>query len=200
MEKKEQELNIYEQTMINCLKETLGGEQKAFFYADESEENRIDILFAKGSPANKYITASTLGLVNRATGYEDKETGKEIRAEIIMSGPMGTDLTGRILATLGKGIIDTNVRYGYGTVFKDIINLYYPESEMKHVFLMLPPPKWQKEFTVTECEGCLITFLYALPVSDEEMNYMDEKGIVALQDLFVEKNINMFDPERKSVI
>ncbi len=200
MAQNEKELNKYEKTMIDSLKETLGGEQKAFFYSDVNEKNRIDILFAKGSPAKKYITASTLGLVNRATGYEDKESGKEIRAEIIMSGPMGTDLAGRILATLGKGIMDTNVRYGYGTVFKDIINLYYPESEMRHVFLMLPPPKWPKEFKAIDCDDCLITFLYALPISDEEMKYMDEKGIIELQDLFVEKNINMFDPERKSVI
>ena len=80
------------------------------------------------------------------------------------------------------------------------MELYYPNSDMKHLFLMLPPPLWKKAFGVTDADDSIITFLYALPISQAECDYMAEKGIDALQDLFVEKNIDMFDFERKSVL
>lgn len=192
-------LNIYEEKMINVLKETLGGVQAAFSYQKQDAEHKLDILFAKQSPGGNYLTASTLGLVNRTTGYQDSNTGKDIRAELIMSSYGGHDMAGKILSTAGIGIYETNLRYGYGTVLKDIVSLYYPNSDMKHLFLMLPPPVWKKGFGVTDADDSVITFLYALPISQAECDYMSENGIDALQDLFVEKNIDMFDLERKCI-
>ena len=192
-------LNIYEEKMINVLKETLGGVQKAFSYQKQDAANKLDILYAKQSPGRNYLTASTLGLVNRTTGYQDSNTGKDIRAEIIMSSYGGHDMSGKILSTAGVGIFETNIRYGYGTVLKDIMSIYYPNSDMKHLFLILPPPVWGKSFGVTDAGDSVITFLYALPISQAECDYMSEKGIDALQDKFVENNIDMFDFERKSI-
>ncbi len=192
-------LNKYEETMIKALRETLSGDQKAFSYQREDAPHKLDILFAKGCPAKNYLTASTLGLVNRATGYQDKTNQKEIRAEIIMSSYGGTDMIGKILTTAGVGIYTSNIRYGYGTVLKGVLENYYPNSDMKHLFLMLPPPIWSKPFGVTDCDDCSITFLYALPISQAECDYMAQNGIEALQNKFVEVNIDMFDLERKSV-
>ncbi|WP_049962836.1 suppressor of fused domain protein [Ruminococcus sp. HUN007] len=193
-------LNKYEEKMISVLTETLGGVQAAFSYQKQDAEHKLDILYAKQSPGGNYLTASTLGLVNRTTGYSDSNTGKEIRAEIIMSSYGGHDMAGKILSTAGIGIYDTNIRYGYGTVLKGIMELYYPNSDMKHLFLMLPPPLWKKSFGVTDADESIITFLYALPISQAECDYMSENGIDALQNFFVEKNIDMFDFERKSVL
>lgn len=193
------DLNKYEEKMINVLKETLGGVQKAFSYQRENAEHKLDILYAKGSPNRNYLTASTLGLVNRTTGYEDTNTGKAIRAELIMSTYGGTDMAGKILSTAGIGIFNTNIRYGYGTVLKGVLEVYYPNSDMKHLFLMLPPPIWGKAFGVTDADDSVITFLYALPISQAECDYMSENGIDALQDRFVKENIDMFDLERKSI-
>ncbi|MBE6853202.1 MAG: suppressor of fused domain protein [Ruminococcus sp.] len=193
------DLNKYEEKMINVLKETLGGVQKAFSYQRQDAEHKLDILYAKGSPARNYLTASTLGLVNRTTGYQDSNTGKDIRAEIIMSSYGGNDMAGKILSTAGIGIYQTNIRYGYGTVLKGVMELYFPNSDMKHLFLMLPPPVWGKAFGVTDADDSIITFLYALPISQAECDYMAQNGIDALQNCFVEKNIDMFDLERKSI-
>ncbi len=193
-------LNKYEEKMLGVLRETLGGVQAAFSYMKDGAENKIDILYAKQSPGGNYLTASTLGMVNRTTGYQDSATGKDIRAELIMSSYGGHDMAGKILSTAGDGIYTTNIRYGYGTVLKDVMSIYYPNSDMKHLFLMLPPPLWKKSFGVTDADDSLITFLYALPVSQAECDYMSENGIEALQNLFVEKNIDMFDFERKCVL
>ncbi|MBE6843437.1 MAG: suppressor of fused domain protein [Ruminococcus sp.] len=192
-------LNKYEEKMITALRDILGGDQKAFSYQREDAPNKLDILFAKHCPSKNYLTASTLGLVNRATGYQDKNTGKEIRAEIIMSSYGGTDMIGKILTTAGVGIFESNIRYGYGTVLKGVLEAYYPNSDMKHLFLMLPPPIWSKRFGIVDGEDCSITFLYALPISQAECDFMAQNGIDALQNKFVEVNIDMFDLERKSV-
>lgn len=192
-------LNKYEEKMLSVLRETLGGVQAAFSYQKQGEESKVDILYAKQSPGPNYLTAATLGLVNRTTGYTDSNTGKEIRAELIMSSYGGHDMAGKILSTAGIGIYQTEIRYGYGTVLKGVMEIYYPNSDMKHLFLMLPPPHWKKAFGVTDADDSIITFLYALPISQAECDYMSENGIEALQNLFVEKNIDMFDFERKCV-
>lgn len=193
-------LNIFEKTMCNALKETLGGEQRPFSYQEPDAEHKLDILFAKNSPSRNYLTASTLGLVNRTTGYKDSESGRNIRAEIIMSSYGGTDMIGKILTTTGVGIFNAEIMYGYGTALKGVLEDYLPDSDMKHLFLMNPPPIWEKKFTVSELENDLITFLYALPISQAELEFMSENGIEALQDRFVEANIDMFDLERKSIM
>ena len=185
--------------MIGVLTGTLGGVQAAFSYQKDDAEHKLDILYAKQSPGGNYLTASTLGLVNRTTGYTDSNTGKDIRAEIIMSSYGGHDMAGKILSTAGIGIYETDIRYGYGTVLKGVMEIYYPKSDMKHLFLMLPPPLWKKSFGVTDAGDSIITFLYALPISQAECDYMSQNGIDELQNRFVEKNIDMFDFERKSI-
>lgn len=192
-------LNIYEETMIKAISSYLGGEQKAFSYQEPDAQYKLDILYAKSSPNRNYLTACTLGLVNRTTGYKDSKTDKNIRAELIMSSYGGTDMIGKILSTAGIGIYTTNIRYGYGTVLKGVLEGYYPNGEMKHLFLILPPPIWGKPFELVEAEGETITFLYALPISQAELEYVSEHGIDDLQNRFVEENIDMFDLERKSI-
>lgn len=198
-------LNKYEEKMIESLKNVLGGEQKAFSYhQDNGKKNTskfgdIDILFAKSSPSKGYLTASTLGMVNRTTGYKDKNSQKEIRAELIMSSYGGDDLIGKILSTAGIGICDNGMQYGYGTVLKGILEGYLPNSDMKHLFLILPPPIWAQKFSVLDEDDSKIVFLYALPISEAERAYLAENGIDNLQNHFVEKNIDMFDLNRKSV-
>lgn len=192
-------MNKYEEKMVNALREVLGGDQKAFSYQKEDAPNKLDIMFAKGSPSRNYLTASTLGLVNRTTGYKDSNTQKDIRAEIIMSSYGGTNMIGKILSTIGIGIYTNNLQYGYGTALKGVLEGYYPNSDMKHVFLMLPPPIWNQPFKVIDFDDSIITFLYALPISEAECDYMREHGIDELQNTFVKENIDMFDFNRKSV-
>ncbi len=192
-------LNKYEEKMIGELRDIFGGDQKAFSYQAQDTPHKLDILFAKNCPSRNYLSASTLGLVNRTTGYKDKSSDKNIRAELIMSGYGGTDMIGKILTTAGVGIFASEIMYGYGTALKNVLEIYLPNSDMKHLFLMNPPPIWSKKFRTVEVENDIITFLYALPISQAELEFMSENGIDALQDKFVEVNIDMFDLERKSV-
>ncbi len=192
-------MNKYEEKMVDALREVLGGDQKAFSYQKEDAPNKLDIMFAKGSPSRNYLTASTLGLVNRTTGYKDSNTQKDIRAEIIMSSYGGTDMIGKVLSTIGIGIYTNNLQYGYGTTLKGVLEGYYPNSDMKHIFLMLPPPIWKQSLKVIDFDDSIITFLYALPISEAECDYMREHGVDELQNVFVKENIDMFDFNRKSV-
>ena len=192
-------LNKYEEKMIGELRDIFGGDQKAFSYQEKDTPHKLDILFAKNCPSRNYLSASTLGLVNRTTGYKDKNSGKDIRAELIMSGYGGSDMIGKILTTAGTGIFASEIMYGYGTALKGVLEIYLPNSDMKHLFLMNPPPIWSKKFRTVEVEDEIITFLYALPISQAELEFMSKNSIDALQDKFVEVNIDMFDLERKSV-
>ena len=191
-------LNKYEEKMLEEVKRILGGDQKAFTYWDEEKENCIDVLFCKDSPAKGYLTASTLGLINYDIGYSNAD--KSIRMEMLMVNYGGNDLIGRILCTAAFGVMISHYACGYGTVFENILEGYLPESAMKHLVFIVPPPFWAEEFKVIEEDDRMITWLLALPISEAERQYLNEHGIDVLQDMFVKENIDAFDLNRKSVL
>lgn len=86
-----------------------------------------------------------------------------------------------------------------GAVFQTLIEMYYPNIEMKHIYFT-SPFLWEdklEEFSINEVN---INFLLAIPISNNELEYLTQYGKDALEDLFEQKNIDIFDIERKSVI
>ncbi|MDR7235941.1 hypothetical protein J2Y02_000546 [Neobacillus drentensis] len=49
-------------------------------------------------------------------------------------------------------------------------------------------------------ENKQVGWLMAIPISEEEKNYADKNGLEALEELFDENQINVFDLERASVV
>ena len=69
---------------------------------------------------------------------------------------------------------------------------------MKHV--MFSEPFLWDDLSNIEQEDKVITWLMIVPISDAELQYLKEYGSDALETLFEEKNIDIFDLERKSVV
>lgn len=193
------DLNEYETAVMKVLQPALGGDmQGAFSLQKGKPEYKLDVFFAKGSPKQGFITACTLGLINRTTGFDYEN--KKIRSEILMSSHDNTDYTGRILTSIGLKLLESGVQYGYGTVICDVMELYYPLSDMKHVVFVTPPPSFGGRFVHTECNGEIIAFLYAMVISDKEKEYMNKNGIPALMQVLGENNADFYDLDRISVL
>ena len=174
-----------------------------YFSNEQTKETGVDILFARDCPGNRLLTCTTLGLINYDIGFKNGD--KDIRIELVgvsmIKGDLETaDLIARILSTAAFGIMENHFPCGLGTVFPDILSGYLPNDDMKHIVFINPPPFWKEKFGAVQLEDFTLTWLCVQPISDAELAFLKEKGLKALLDLFVEKNINMFDLNRKSIL
>ena len=68
---------------------------------------------------------------------------------------------------------------------------------MKHIYFTTPYLWDSLNNIIFERE--IVTWLLAIPISENELNYIKEKGSDALEDLFEEHHVDIFDIRRKSL-
>lgn len=198
-------LNNFEKLMYDRVSTSIGGEQKSFSYF-KTDDSSIDILFCKDSPAPQLLTCATLGLVNKEGKFNSN--GKNIRIELIgLSTTKFGDTLGRIMARLYKNILEKNLTCGYGVIYSHVLGDILPNSDMKHILFTAPPLFWKNTLgTVDLDDSNILTWLYAMPVSDKEKDFIVQSdndfknAMINLQEHFTIKNVDVFDFNRKSVI
>ena len=98
----------------------------------------------------------------------------------------------------GFNIIKDNYICKPGMVAIDAIADYCDELEMKHIYYTIPI-FWEKLQGI-EYENIIINWLYMVPISDKELEYIEEFGDEKFEELLEEKNVDVFDIYRKSII
>lgn len=174
-----------------------GGKPTVTKYWDDNKHNSIDILTTIERPYEGVSSFSTIGLLDYSIGYSVDET--PLRLEIV--GAIGSEYANfpNILATCAFFVINSKTTCSPGTIFRDVVSMYEPSSEMKHI-LLVPPFLWEESLKTIDLPDKKVAWLLAVPISENEYIYASEKGTDALEDLFEKEEIDIFDLERKSVI
>ncbi|MDQ1162552.1 hypothetical protein QE422_002920 [Chryseobacterium sp. SORGH_AS 447] len=86
-----------------------------------------------------------------------------------------------------------------GAVFMRIIEMYYETSEMEHI-MFISPFLWEDKLEPLKLPNKTVHWLLGVPISDKELEYKMENGKSALEDIFQEKDIDIFDINRISAI
>lgn len=81
---------------------------------------------------------------------------------------------------------------------KDIVGRYIEKVEMKHI-LFTDPFLWDNINSI-DIEDTKVAWLLAVPISEKEYLYAQEKGTDALEKFFEFENIDIFDLNRKSIL
>ncbi|QHE62586.1 suppressor of fused domain protein [Rossellomorea vietnamensis] len=172
-----------------------GGKPYVFKYRDDNQVSSIDILSCEDKNFEGVLSYSTLGLSDFANRYEENTI--PLRVELV--GASDFECFPNILATCAFNIINSNFECTFGTIFKDVVKMYLPNSSMKHI-LFLSPYLWGDKFNTKNFEKKEVAWLMAIPISEQEKHYADNNGVEALEELLFELNqINVFDLERTSV-
>jgi len=210
-----QEKQMLERTKLVC--NTPHFVSHTYFANQQTKETGVDILFAVNSPRGSLLTCATLGLLNYDIQFKNGE--KDIRVELVgvskvdPKNEKDVDMVARILSTAAFGIMDRHIPCGLGSVFPNILRGYLPDSDMKHIIFISPPPFWKTPFGTIELEDFTLTWLYALPISDAEFEYLRKQDIKnrengginrieslkALLKLLGDNKADIFDFNRKSV-
>lgn len=173
-----------------------GGKPKIYSHVNDDKNNTIDILSVIDKPFKNVTSYSTIGL----NAYEVMTIENNIPLSIEIVGACFNkyEKFPNVLATCAFNIINSNFKCSFGEVFKDIIKMYYKNLSMKHV-LFCTPFLWENKLTTIEFEHNKTAWLLALPISQKELEFLDQEGVEKLLDSFEMKNIDIFDLNRESV-
>ena len=186
MEPTKFQLSLYKQ-----LSPVLGLTATVVKFADETSTNEIRILSCPDPIDENVSFYSTLGLSELAVYNND--------TEILLSGYSSFDKLPNILSSVGFFVIKDKWKTIDGSVFETLVEMYYPGLEMKHLYFT-SPYLWQDKLEDFSVDGKAINFLLAIPISNHELNIKNEHGAEALEDLFQENEIDIFDLNRNSVV
>ena len=173
----------------------LKGEPSIYEYFNDSETKKIDVLSCKNSIQKGVQAFATIGLNKINIGLTVDE--KPLRVELVGACDIKDDVFGNIISNVAFEIMDSEECFP-GYIVKDIIGQYVKNTHMKHIFLTTPF-LWDELRTIST-ENEYVTWLMIVPISEKEMRYVEEYSSDKLEDLFEEKQIDIFNLHRESVL
>lgn len=184
-------------TIARTALKAFGGEPEVFEYWDENKESSIDLLSTINRPYDGLTSYSTIGLSDYTIGYSVDEM--PLRAEIVGACATEYEFFPNILTTCAFFIINSEFSVSPGKIFEDIIQMYYPDYEMKHV-LFMSPFLWEDSLKTIDFEEKKVAWLLAVPISENEYLFAQEKGTEKLEELFEQEEIDILNLERRSTL
>lgn len=183
--------------IFNLLHQAIGMTPKVLKYYADGNSADIDIYLGVDRPDVEITTYSTIGLSDYPIGLSTQE-GKTIRVEFISMCKSESEYYGNILASCAFNIINDNYTCKPGIVYPNIITKYYNNSVMKHMYFTSPFswPTLQK----IEDDDKVVLWLLAIPISDEEFDYLHENGIERFEELLESHDIKYYDINRQSIL
>jgi len=173
-----------------------GGKPSVNRYWDENEYSFVDLVACSDQPCERVTSYGTIGLSDHSLIQDGKEF--PVRLELVgVSASSFTDFS-NILTTAAFYIINEEWFCCPGAVLQNAVDMYDKSLNMKHL-MFVPPFLWDKLKT-THYESKSVTWLLAVPISENERQYAENNGSDALENLFEEHQVDIYDLFRKSVL
>ena len=152
--------------------EIIGGKPKVIEYWDSFRESMIDIFIGVDRPYEGITSYSTIGLSSYPIDLKTKDNRK-LRVEFIGACDSSSDMFANIISTCAFNIINDKYSCDPGTVYPNVVSEYYPDTEMRHVYFTTPF-LWEDTHSL-EFDDIIITWLMAIPISDNEFEFLKKQ-------------------------
>lgn len=168
-----------------------------FRYLDNEKKNEVHVLQAVNSPQQGVTSYATVGLSDHPLILQ----GNEFDARVEIVGACGSAYVdfGNVLATLAFCIINSRWFSAPGIIFPDAMQMYDPSLAMSDIYFA-HPFLWGDRLKSIRLEEKNIGWLLAVPTSKEETSFAQRFGPEKLEALFTERDIDIFDLNRASVV
>lgn len=176
--------------------DVFGGIPQVIKYWDHMQRNSVDILSCADRPCEGVTSYSTIGLSEHSIGFTSDKL--PLRVEIVGACASEVQSYSNVLANCALRIITLNNKCYPGAIFKNAIDISNIKREMEHI-LFVTPFVWDKSFTIINFPDKNVTWLNAVPISQTELEYAEDEGIEALEELFERHQIDIFNLNRQSV-
>ncbi len=182
--------------VLQRIKEVFENPIQVGTFDSDDEQASVEIVKCADSPFKGVTSYSTLGVFqcqNLLTADD-----KELNVEFMGICDSRNNWFDGLLSTCAFAMIKGKVRAHPYEVYRDIIPIYQPNIDMKHL-LLIPPFSLNRDLGIIETDNRVITWLMLNPISENEYVFMQKNGYQKLIDAFVEANIDIYDLYRKSI-
>lgn len=165
-------------------------------YWDEAENSFVDLVTCADQPCEGVTSYGTVGLSDHPLIQNGTEFSA--RLELVGASANSTTVFPNILTTAAFYIINEKWFCCPGAVLQNAVAMYESSLDMQHL-IFVSPFLWDDLQTV-QYENKTVAWLLAVPISENERQYAEEKGTDALEDLFEQHQIDIYDLSRLSLL
>lgn len=166
-------------------------------YWDDNHELNVDVLTCPNPLDTNRMNYGTIGLSDHPLVLDGKEFS--LRVEVAGAAFEEFEFFPNMLSTIAFYTVRNEWFCSPGAVLQGAISMYDDSLSVKHL-LFTPPFLWEDNLETVELETKKVTWLMAVPISEEERTYCVEHGSEALEELLEKNEIDICDLRRKSVV
>lgn len=185
--------------LARSIADTFGGVASVRDYFDDKRVAAVDIMTCAGAPQDGVSCHATLALSDVAI-FDGDGDRLDFGVELVGACEDGAAAFVNALSTCAFHVIKDRLPVYPGAVFSGVFDLYEGLSRtMSHAFLV-EPVLWGEAFSARQMETKTVAFLQVIPISDSEFAFLRENGPDALEEMFEDVQIDVFDINRPPVI
>jgi len=173
------------------------GNPAADVYAHDNSKGtvRVGIIHAPNSPEEGLTTYATVNLNEAPNRFGDTD----LRAELIAVVESGHDGFANAIGTVAANCIEDGLPIAPGVVHRNALANYPGLAPQLPHMLMTYPMDYGEEFAEIPTSEGPVYGLQALPISQAEAQFLEEHGFEALEQAFMDAELNYFDLRRASI-
>lgn len=189
----------YHQALARHAWSIIGGKPvvRAYHHGDV-EGLSIDLLEIRDQPEEGLVSYSTLGLFESELRHDDGEPMKT-RIELCADMPEDLQQWANVMATAAFALMRGGQAVRPGSVLPDCVAEFYPKSTTPHLYLCAPFAWNDGEFPRVEFDAFMVNWLQVFPISQAELDYIEQHGGEAFEDQMLEHDPDIYDLTRKSL-
>ncbi len=170
---------------------------KVFAHHDnEQEDQTVYVFYAPDSPVRGVSSYGTIGVSNFPLFTLKGEASHGL--EVVGACASEVEYFPNVLATIALKVMGGHPAFP-GAIFQGVVDTYKLSSTLSSMMLV-DPFLWDDSLASETLASKTVAWLQAIPISEEERQFAHVHGADALTDLFVEKQIDVYDIHRESVV
>ena len=186
--------DTFELSVGRYARERLGAATKVVRYGDDYGERDMFLVSGADFPDYGVTSYATVGLSKIAQHVGEKQ----VHVEIL--GACASDIDGfdNVISSCVFDSVRNKTNIVHGSHVVDIISQYSLSNTMKHIVFV--SPFLFPEFEKIRIDEIDIYWLMAIPISDDELEFLVMHGVDALEDEFERAQIDIYDIQRASCV
>ncbi|HEX8499174.1 MAG TPA: suppressor of fused domain protein [Pyrinomonadaceae bacterium] len=164
-------------------------------HLDAEEKLDVAVLSCTDAPWEGVTTHCTIGLSDYPMYQDDEEF--PTRLEIVGACASDVEWFANLMSSSAFYVMRTGWLCHPGVVLANSVEMYAPELHLKHLYFTTPF-LWEGRLETLELPTKKVAWLLAVMITEAEYLYLNEHGDQALESLFEEAQIDIFDINRPS--
>jgi len=175
------------------LRQRTPGEMRIERFFDGPELHHIDVMTFESEEG---VVVGTIGVMEVELSDDEKQS---VRCELLIEATGKNTAVQTVVATAALAVLGEERKVAPGVVYEGMVEMYVPGLEVKHLWF-IAPFQWEDEMARVELEGRTLLPLLGVPITEGEFDFIKENGPIALEKLMAEKECDVFDWRRGSLV